>query len=893
MSFFPIPEKVSKQTAAKADIKMLHTLECQACPLSQIKGNKHPDMPATGVSNPMVYALGEAPGKDEDIRGRQFVGKSGQLLRDLLIDIIGTDYKNYFRWNNTVRTRPIDNATPTWQSIECCRPSIVRDIEQSKPKAIFGFGNIPLSWLTGYSGIYAYRGRCMPVKVGTHVCWYFPMLHPAAILHGVKGYDPDDDDDGSDYNQSDREFINEDHRILKFDLIKALALLDKLGPPMIHSADDALSGIDVMDKCDDQALDVIEEQLKLYGSKVVIGIDYETDALRPYNPDRRILTAAVSDGLGAITIPFDHPEASWTPKQRERLDRIWINFLTTATAIKAVHNLQFELEWTGHRFAGDLLKAGRWECTMVQASIIDHRYKGTKPSPLSLEFLVLQHFGFNLKKLAAVERHNLINTPLPHVLQYNGLDAKYHALLFKRQHSIIRNENLLVAYKLASRRVPTLVMSQLKGIPVSQKQVEVLHAKYADRIETTSKQIAVNRTVKRFKKEYKFDFDPGKHCVKLFHDMLQRKECEVFDKKKRDAKTWWVGDKKVNKISCDEDVLKQIGGELPELIIRLRKAQKRMGTYILPMREGSGILWPGSYLHPVYNHTFTDTGRLSAEEPNVQNYPKRDGEAKEVRKGIVARKGRVIVAIDYGQIEARVIAMYTKDKTFVKALWEDYDVHMEWAERVAYAMPGLVGGKQYLKDKPTMKKFRTGIKNEWTFPLFFGATLESVCTYLTEGNDHDCKVEPGQLKKVHADFWKQFGGVKEWQETLRDFYEEHGYVETFTGRRRHGPMSFNKLINAPVQGFTAELVMDGMCRLSETNDPLLPPEIQIHDDLTWVSVPENRVDELADKALDVLLNPPAPFIEHVNVPITMELSVGKNWLEMTDIGVFKSNEWKQ
>jgi hypothetical protein len=113
---------------------------------------------------------------------------------------------------------------------------------------------------------------------------------------------------------------------------------------------------------------------------------------------------------------------------------MWIDFLRTYKGIKYVHNLAFELEWTAVHFDPGLIRIGRWEDTSVQASILDERKGRNKPGCFSLEFLVQQHFGFNLKKLSGLDRANLAKVPVELVLRYNGGDAKYHC-----QHQLHRH----------------------------------------------------------------------------------------------------------------------------------------------------------------------------------------------------------------------------------------------------------------------------------------------------------------------------------------------------------------------------------------------------------------------------------------------------------------------
>jgi DNA polymerase len=140
-------------------------------------------MDATGAKRPLIYILGEGPGRVEDETGVQFMGDSGQLLRSE----IPRAFKDKIRWNNTVNCRPPRNATPDHTIVECCRPRVVSDIAKSRPKVIFGFGNVPLQWICGFTGISNWRGRRMPVNIDGHVCWYYPMFHPAFLVRKGRG----------------------------------------------------------------------------------------------------------------------------------------------------------------------------------------------------------------------------------------------------------------------------------------------------------------------------------------------------------------------------------------------------------------------------------------------------------------------------------------------------------------------------------------------------------------------------------------------------------------------------------------------------------------------------------------------------------------------------------
>lgn len=834
-----------------SDIALLHRMECRACPLDKVPQGK---LEPTGSTQPLVYILGEAAGATEAKAREQFVGDSGQLLRAH----IPRRYKERLRFNNCARSHPPKNATPDKVILECCRPSVVRDIEATKPKAIFGFGNIPLEWVSSFSGITLWRGRRMPVRVGNHTCWFYPMLHPSYLLR-----------------QRRRDKPSDEEHMFGLDMQRAFSEVETLPKAVVHTRVEALANVEVITgEKGDIDLDRVRKALSWAAKQRVIGLDYETNGLRPYFEGAKVLAGAVATGERAVAIAFDHPEAGWSPSERAVLQELWREFLLTAEGIKAVHNLAFEMEWTAAEFGSDMLRAGRWGDTMTQAGVIDERKGGKQRSgPFSLEFLVQQYFGFNLKKLSGVDRSALESTPVEVVLNYNAPDARYHALLFEKQEEIIEERGLELAYELGLRSVPAVVMMQAKGLPVDQKEVKRLDAKYEKEFKATVAKLRSLDVVKQCESMRGATFNPLSNPEVLFvlKDIMKRREVLVEDKytKKR-------------KYSADEPVLKKIDHPFAKLLIALRKINKNWHTYVTPLKADSeeSSLYSDGLLHAQFNTVFAETGRLSCEEPNLQNFPKRDNNAKEVRKQVVAPPGCVMLAFDMGQIEARVIAMFTKDKQFCKALWERYDIHMEWAERLARAYPARIGGKKNLTDKGAMKAFRTDVKNQWTFPLFFGAKLESAAGYLNMPAD--------VIKPHYNEFWRQFSGVKAWQEQQLDFYKEHGYVECLTGKRRHGPLSVNKIYNSPVQGTAAALVIEALSRLSETGDPELQPEIQIHDDLTWARVPEKRVDEIAEKILDIMLKPVFPWI---NVPLTVEGAVGPNWLEMQEFGTFSSDTW--
>jgi uracil-DNA glycosylase family 4 len=844
MGFFELSGKARSLPTKNISLDVLHRAQCNACPLNNQKGLKHPHMAPTGSKHPVVYILGEAPGQTEDEKGKQFIGQSGQFLRRHIPE----EWMEHIRWNNVVRTRPPGNKTPEFVEIECCRPSVVKDIEETKPLAIFGFGNVPLAWATKMTGVMKWNGRWVPAKIGSHICWYFPMLHPSYVMRGA-----------SDRYPSDNEFVFE------LDLKRALEGVQTLPDPVVHTRPMAIEGVSWVDGGGAQDLDMVLRFLDQAKKAKVTGLDYETNGRRPYRIGAKILTAAVSTKERTLAFPFEHPQAGWSRPDLATLREAFTDFLLHAEGKKAVHQLAFELEWSAKFFGDGVIRAGQWECTASQAFILDERMNMNRPDCLSLEFLCVQYFGLNIKAMAGVDRARLEQTDLAEVLLYNGVDAKYHRLLYLKQAARLKLDGLMPVYKEHLRRVPTMVLTQLKGLPVSKKVVTTLHSRYAARLKRIEAKIAGLGVVKKYERKFSMAFRPSANAD------VRKLILEVIGAP-------------IDKVT--EADLKPLKHPLVPLILRWRKTNKVLSTYILPVMEGSDLLFPGNMIHPVISTTRTRTWRTASEDPNIQNWPKRNEEQKEVRKQIRPRRGQRVVSFDYGQIQARNVAMESQDKALVQAFWDDYDIHDAWMEKIAEAYPGWIeGGARALRDKTFRKKKRNEAKNELVFPSLFGASSKSVATYLS------IPIEVAEA--LHDEFWATFPDVKRWHKKLRNQYQTKGYVSGLTGFRRRAPCAPNQLINAPIQADEAAIVCDAMNRLSEQghscSTSAMQASMEIHDDLTFIW-PAEDIEKNAEIVLEAMLN--CPFKWAKIVPLVVEMSVGPDWYDLKEVGAYSSVSWK-
>jgi uracil-DNA glycosylase family 4 len=830
--------------------RLLHQLGCRACPLNHAPGLRSPKMPATGAREPVVYIIGEAPGRVEDEEGYQFVGESGDLLRPYIPD----KFQKHIRWNNILNCRPPDNRDPDRIERECCRPRIEHDIALTKPDAIFGMGAQPLSWAGRIGGIYQWRGRRFPIKVGDHLCWYYPMLHPAGIIH---------------QRRAGWRSANDDEFALELDLRRAFAeVAAGLPEPIVHTEEFAKSNIVCVTGRRRDDLDYLLEFLKYASAQRVTGVDYETQNLRPYNTDSEILTAAVATEDETVAFAYRHPDAGWSDRQLNAVDDAWMKFLQSR-AKKAVHQLSFEMEWTCYFYGNEFARSVPWEDTMTQAYVIDERVGDTKPGALSLEWLTQQHFGVNIKKLSPkMNKARMRDESLETLLPYNGIDAKYHRLVYLAQSATIKEADLVAVYEEKVRQVPTVVLTQLKGIPLDAVVNTELRREYARKLAKAKEQVQSLPEAQEFKKLAREEFNPGspQHVIIMLRDILKTRAGQ-------EGPGW----------STKEAVLKEVKHPMSRAILNYRKVQKIKGTYVDPYSPDSPNVYPGNIIHTNLGTCFTETGRLNSEDPNIQNVPAREDEAKKVRRQIASK---VMASFDYGQIDARIIACGSRDRHYCKALWEDYDIHMEWAERIAHTVPRLVGGKKGLKDPKVMGDFRQNVKSVWVFALFYGAALWSTAKRL------EC--EERELTKLYDEFWTQFAGVRKWQDEIGKQFHKLGYVQLFGGLRRHAPLGHGQQINTPVQGATNRIVMLGMNRLSETGDPLLQANMQIHDDLTFCFNSHRTYEDSMPRILDIMLD--GREFDWFAVPLIAEVKTGSNWAEMTKVGNFSSVErlgWPQ
>lgn len=828
-------------------------LGCAQCTLDK-EPLKNPKLPAAGSEKPIFYILGEAQGKTEDEEGAHFVGRSGEEVRARLPE----KWLPHIRWNNSVNCRPPNNRDPTPLELGCCRHRVEADIAATKPRVILAFGAIALQWLMrqqvapeahaggrqaaeaaerGMPLITNWRGRRLPVRVRGHTCWAYAFGHPAWLLRAMK----------------DKK-MGEAH-VATFDRDMATVFFEYeqgLPEPFVEDPLDYKKGVEVVTQFGPRGLQRIMERLGEIQKYPEIGIDVETNGKRPYKVvGPKILSIAVGTYSDTLAFGIDHPECQWTKDERSVLMAGLYSFLLNSGR-KWAHYLKMEQEWLRYFFDDKILYETEWGDTNAQAHTIDER------AGKDLETLTQVYFGFDLKSVSNLDRKRLSEYPLDKVLLYNGLDTKYTDALHHVQGDVIEANGLQVPYENLVRLTPSLVRMQAKGLVRNVPQIILLNEELEAKETKVVKKIVGQKDVIRFKESHA-KFNPGSN-----DDLL------LFFR--------WLNFKLNN---VDEETLSDVDHPVAKLVLDMRGERKLRSTYVAPLLNGGKHVATDGRVHPSFNHTVTVTTRLASDDPNAQNFPRR--ERKEIRRVIGVPAGHKGVSADYGQLEARVVAMLTQDPTLIAETWNGDDIHGVWTEKI---------GKKFvpkmLAAEGGFKKVRDGVKNLWTFPNFFGSMVSSMARDLSLRWEVD--ISERALTPFAEEFWSKYKRVLAWQDELIELYWLNGYVETALGFRRHEPMNRNEIINHPIQGTAAQIVLDGQYRIDrlayEMDMPWRSPMMNVHDDLGFYFPLASLEEDIEFIAREMCLSE-FPFI---NVPLAVEVSVWDNWCDKVDLHTFVSNK---
>jgi DNA polymerase-1 len=318
--------------------------------------------------------------------------------------------------------------------------------------------------------------------------------------------------------------------------------------------------------------------------------------------------------------------------------------------------------------------------------------------------------------------------------------------------------------------------------------------------------------------------------------------------------------------STNEEVLQELALEyaLPKVIIEHRGLSKLKSTYTdkLPKMVNAAT----GRVHTSYNQTGAVTGRLSSSDPNLQNIPVRNAEGRRIRQAFIAPKGHKILAIDYSQIELRIMAHLSEDTNLLKAFNEGKDIHSATAAEILGVPLENVSSEQRRRAKAI------------NFGLIYGMSAFGLAKQLDMGR--------AEAQNYMDTYFERYPSVLAYMEDTRQQAAEKGYVETLMGRRLYLPDikarngirrkgAERAAINAPMQGTAADIIKLAMIAVDKWIDENAKDDVcmlmQVHDELVF-EVKEEKATEISLKLKELMESAMV-----LSVPLIAEVGLGDNW----------------
>lgn len=318
--------------------------------------------------------------------------------------------------------------------------------------------------------------------------------------------------------------------------------------------------------------------------------------------------------------------------------------------------------------------------------------------------------------------------------------------------------------------------------------------------------------------------------------------------------------------STANQVLEKIRDKHPivEAVLEYRMLEKLRSTYLEPLPK---LVDESSRLHTHFNQLSTATGRLSSSQPNLQNIPIRGVHGPRMRGCFNAAPGNLLAAADYSQIELRVLAHFSKDPALIDAFQHDEDIHARTA--------ALLNDKEV--DAVTTDE-RRGAKTI-NFGLIYGMGVQKLA--------RDLKITQNEAKDFTEKYFEKMATLKAYYDTIVEDAQKHGFVTTLAGRRRLLPelhsrnnqlasQARRQAVNTVIQGSAADIIKMAMVAahkdkgLKDLGAQLI---LQVHDELI-VETPAENIEAAGARLKEIMQD-----VAKLDVPLKVDLGVGKNWAE--------------
>ena len=613
--------------------------------------------------------------------------------------------------------------------------------------------------------------------------------------------------------------------------------------------------------------DEIFEQMKAeFDAATTVGIDTETDGLDPMQCGLVGMCLASADSEGYVTkgyyIPLAHTDEIGFPlpatkggnfdfnKAKEWFKEFFADHTPAAGAnvprAFVFHNAKFDLHVLARAFKIP-------QADIDNANIIDTLIAAWMLSPgqsgLGLDNQVmqrLQHEMIPIENLIGRGKNQITfnRAPIKDATEYGAEDAVYTLRLWEPLRKELEKFDYVKYF--FEQEMPLLkVLYQMEtvGVAIDVPALKTLEQELQQRIEKLEKEICDMAG-------FEFNIGSPKQLGEVLFDTLGLPE--------------------IKKRSTDAVVLEELSFRAPHPIvfsvIEYRELKKMQSTYITVLPT---LVNPDTRrIHTSFIQWGTATGRLSSRDPNLQNIPVRSDLGKKIRAAFIPQgKDNVILAVDYSQIELRMLAHLSGDEALIESYREGIDIHA----RTAAAIYG-VGLDAVTSDMRRDAK----VVN---FGVLYGMTAFRLA--------RDLKIPMSQAKDFITGYFDMYQGVQQYIEDVKASAHRDGYVETLSGRRRYiagidssdrmeSQMAERMAVNTPVQGSAADLIKIAMIRIQKRiNDENLPLRmmLQVHDELVF-ECPKDQVEAMAQ-----MVKSEMEGAMELKVPLVASVGFGENWLE--------------
>ena len=567
--------------------------------------------------------------------------------------------------------------------------------------------------------------------------------------------------------------------------------------------------------------------------------DTETTSLEEM--DAEVLGLAISFEEGKayyVNMPTDFEETKSILAEFKHL-------FTSPTIEKVAQNLKYDLKVL---LKYDIQIAGPQFDTMLA------HYLANPDGRHGMDILSEQYLHYkpvSITELIGKKGKNQLNfrdVPLDKATEYAAEDADITFQLKGKLHKELMDKQVAhLMQRLEMPLVPVLADMEMEGIRIDADFL----GNYSIELETISKDL--EKTIYNMSGA-NFNIASPKQMGEVLFDHMK------IDPKAKKTKT--------GQYKTDEATLQKLAAEheIVSKIVDYRKVNKLRSTYVDALPK---LIHPKTgRVHTSYAQAVAATGRLSSTNPNLQNIPIRTDMGKEIRKAFVPRnENHTLLAVDYSQIELRIVASVAEDPGMMEAFHAGIDIHTATAAKVFGIEVADVTKEQRYKAKSV------------NFGLIYGQGAF--------GLSQNLGIKRGEAKELIDAYFEQFGGVKTYMDDTIKYCREHGYVKTLMGRKRFIPdinsnnqtvvgFAERNAINAPIQGSAADMIKLAMINIHNRFSKMdigTKMILQVHDELLF-DVPKTELEEIT-----AVIKEEMERAMPLKVPVIAEAGHGDNWLE--------------